>query len=298
MDLKKVHRVFFYVNVLLAMSLYLQPETIKDAVEALSETELTILAGGTDFYPARVGFPLDDNIIDISRIQEISGITEFNDCFEIGALTRWSEVIESPLPDYFDGLKLSAKEIGGIQIQNAGTVIGNICNASPAADGMPPLLTLNAEILLASKRGKHVMPISKFIMGNRKIRLAKDEMVVGIRISKPLQPTKSTFLKLGARKYLVISIVMVAALLEREGKNICAARVAVGSCSSVAKRLHVLERALAGKPFSPGISATVTKDHLNLLAPIDDIRGTSGYRNDTALTLVQRALETLVVPHD
>ena len=138
------------------------------------------------------------------------------------------------------------------------------------------------------------MPISKFIMGNRKIRLAKDEMVVGIRISKPLQPTKSTFLKLGARKYLGISIVMGAALLEQEGKNICAARVAVGSCSSVAKRLHVLDRALAGKPFSPGISATATKDHLNLLAPNDDIRGTSRYRDDAALTLVQRALETLV----
>ena len=198
------------------MTLYLQPNSVEEAVQALAEHSLFVLAGGTDYYPARVGKPLDDDILDITGITDLRGIAENEDHFHIGALTRWTDVIESELPPYFAGLKLAAREVGGVQIQNSGTVAGNICNASPAADGIPPLLSLNAEIVLASTRGEHSMPLAKFIMGNRKTRCARDEIVTGFRIPKPQFPASSTFLKLGARKYLVISIVMVAAVVEND----------------------------------------------------------------------------------
>lgn len=276
------------------MTLYLQPKSVDEAVKALSENSLFVLAGGTDYYPARVGKPLDEDILDITGIADLRGVTENNDHFHIGALTHWTDIIETELPDYFDGLKLAAREIGGVQIQNAGTIAGNICNASPAADGIPPLLSLNADIVLASTRGEHSMPLAKFIMGNRKTRCASDEIVTGFRIPKPAHPATSTFLKLGARKYLVISIVMVAAVIENDNGNIGAVRIAVGSCSAAAKRLHMLERALAGQAITAGIGDLVTEGHLNQLSPINDVRGSADYRRDVALTLVRRALEELV----
>ena len=194
----------------------------------------------------------------------------------------------------FDGLKLAAREVGGVQIQNAGTIAGNICNASPAADGVPPLLTLNAELELAASRGTSIVPVEKFIINNRQTRRAQDEIVTAIRVPRPSQPTTSTFLKLGARRYLVISIAMVAAVLERASDGtVAAARIAVGSCSAKAQRLRLLERALIGQPVSPGLAAIAEPSHLSRLAPIDDVRGTAEYRLDAALTLVRRALARL-----
>ena len=221
------------------MTLYLQPKSVDEAVRALAENSLFVLAGGTDYFPARVGKPLNENILDITGIEKLRGVTERETHFNIGALTRWTDVIQQPLPEYFNGLKLAAREVGGVQIQNAGTIAGNICNASPAADGIPPLLSLNADVVLASTRGEHSMPLAKFIMGNRKTRRASDEIVTGFRIPKPNYSASSTFLKLGARRYLVISIVMVAAVIENDSGNVGAARIAVGSCSAAAKRLHL-----------------------------------------------------------
>jgi CO/xanthine dehydrogenase FAD-binding subunit len=142
------------------------------------------------------------------------------------------------------------------------------------------------------------MSLEKFIIGNRETRCAADEIVTGLRIPRPADPASSTFLKLGARKYLVISIVMVAAIVERGADGtIAAARIAVGSCSAVARRLRLLERALAGRPLTPDLGAMVTPDHLSILRPISDVRGTAEYRADAAETLVARALSQLGAQH-
>ncbi len=276
------------------MAIYLQPNSLDDALDALSGQPLTVVSGGTDFYPARVGKPLDEDILDISRIDGLRGISEADDHFHIGAATTWSDIIEADLPPCFDGLKLAAREVGGVQIQNAGTVAGNICNASPAADGIPPLFTLDAQVELASARGTQTMGLEKFIMGNRKIRIATDEIVTGLRIPKPAHPATSTFLKLGARKYLVISIVMVAAIIEKsDDGTVAAARVAVGSCSAAAKRLRLLERTLKDKPMDSGLAAVPEQGHLSILSPISDVRGSADYRQEAALILISRALREL-----
>jgi CO/xanthine dehydrogenase FAD-binding subunit len=120
--------------------------------------------------------------------------------------------------------------------------------------------------------------------------------VTGFRIPKPSLPARSAFLKLGARRYLVISIVMVAAVIENDNGNVGAARIAVGSCSAAAKRLHLLERLLVGQPLRPGIADQIIESHLNQLSPIDDVRGSAKYRRDAALTLVRRAVEQLAAP--
>jgi CO/xanthine dehydrogenase FAD-binding subunit len=277
------------------MGIYLRPTEIEEAVAALAARPLTILAGGTDFYPARIGKPLSDDILDITALAALRGIAEDDRHYRIGAAVRWREL--AALPPWCACLALAAREIGGMQIQNAGTLAGNICNASPAADGVPGLLALDAEIELASSRGRRLLPLAEFILGNRRTALRRDELVTAILIPKPRRPARSTFLKLGARKYLVISIVMVAAFVETDSDGtIAAARVAVGACSAVAQRLATLERELHGRSLAPGIGAVVAEPHLAALAPIDDVRAAAVYRSDAALALVARSLEALVAP--
>ena len=275
------------------MSSFLRPAELSEALEALSAEKRVIVAGATDFYPARVGKPLDENILDITAISALRAIEERDSHHYIGCLTTWTDLLREPLPSWFDGLKLAAREIGGVQIQNAGTLCGNICNASPAADGVPNLMTLEAEVQMTSARGERSVPIEAFITGNRQTVLQSDELVTGLRIPTPKRPARAHFVKLGARKYLVISIVMVAAVVEVESEAVAAARIAVGSCSVVAQRLKELEHEIVGRRLSAALGEVARADHLSSLSPIDDVRGTAAYRNEAALTLVRRTLNEL-----
>src|SRR5690606_1490518 len=176
----------------------------------------TVLAGGTDFYPARVGRPLDEDVLDISAIQALRGIEVHADHVRIGATTTWTDLIEAELPPWFQCLKLAAREVGGWQVQNAGTIAGNLCNASPAADGVPALLALDARVEPRSAREEQAVtiPLAEFIRGNRRTARRPDQLVTAVLVPMPRHAARSDFLKLGARRYLVISIVMVAGVLE------------------------------------------------------------------------------------
>ena len=276
------------------MTSYLRPTALSDALSALAEGGRTIVAGGTDFYPARVGRPLDEKILDVTAIDGLRAIENKGDHYLIGATATWTDLIRADLPDWFRAMKLAAREVGGVQIQNAGTIVGNVCNASPAADGAPSLFALDASVRLASISGERDLPIADFILGNRRTARKDDEMVIGLRIPKCGNDAKGAFLKLGARKYLVISIVMVSAILEKgmDG-SVDRCRIAVGSCSEVASRLPSLEADLTGKPADATLADIVTADHLATLSPIGDVRGSADYRRDAALTLVRRALAEL-----
>ena len=272
--------------------MYSRPKTLDAAVHVLAQGGGQILSGGTDFFPALGDRPAPDRVIDISGITEIKGIAVEADHIRIGGLTTWSQLVATPLPRCFDGLKSAAREIGGIQIQNRGTVAGNLCNASPAADSVPPLLTLDAEVELVSAVGTRRVSLADFIVGNRKTVRRPDEILANVIVPRTFDDAASAFLKLGARRYLVISIVMVAAVVKTDNAGrVTDARIAVGSCSAVARRLTLLERALVGVPARNGLGTTTLTEHLAQLSPIDDVRATATYRNDAALTLVGRVLE-------
>jgi CO/xanthine dehydrogenase FAD-binding subunit len=274
---------------------YLRPRGLEEAVSALADGGYAVLAGGTDFYPARVGRTIDDRVLDITALDGLRGITEDDHGYRIGALTTWSDVLHRPLPPLFDALKLAAREVGGVQIQNAGTLCGNLCNASPAADGVPPLLVLEAEVELAARSGRRRLPLEDFILGNRQTARRPDELVTGLYLPKPSPCARSTFLKLGARSYLVISIVMVATFVDLDDHGgIAAARVAVGACAARAHRLPAAEAALTGQPFDRNLPARIGEEQLDPLSPIDDIRGTAGYRRTAAAALIRRSLDGLL----
>jgi len=280
------------VTPLSSTSSYTKPRTVAEAVALLSSGEVRILAGGTDFYPALADQPVRGSVLDVSALRELRGVTRNADSIHIGGLTTWTDILRTPLPRCFDALKSAAREVGSVQIQNRGTVAGNLCNASPAADGVPPLLALDAEVELTSTLGVRRMPLREFMLGNRKTGRRGDELLTAVIVPTTLEDAVSVFVKLGARRYLVISIVMVAAVVQTDGEGrVAQARVSVGSCSAVAQRLHALESDLISAQVSQGLSSRVRAEHLKPLSPIDDVRATAAYRMDAALTLTRRALD-------
>jgi CO/xanthine dehydrogenase FAD-binding subunit len=271
---------------------YIKPRTLDEAVALLAAGEAQILSGGTDFYPALGDRVVRGPVVDVSGLGELGGVSTDADYFRIGGLTTWSEIIRTPLPRCFEALKSAAREVGGVQIQNRGTVAGNLCNASPAADGVPPLLALDAEVELISNVGVRRLKLADFIVGNRKTQRNADELLAAVLVPRALENAASTFVKLGARRYLVISISMVAVVVLVSDRRILEARVAVGSCSAMARRLRALESDLVGASVREGLGEMVGPEHLAPLSPIDDGRATSEYRMDASLRLVQRALNS------
>jgi CO/xanthine dehydrogenase FAD-binding subunit len=155
-------------------------------------------------------------------------------------------------------------------------------------------LALGAAVELASQRGMRRVPVQDFVTGNRQTVRAPDELVTAILVPDIAGAVRSTFLKLGARRYLVISIVMVAAVVALDEAGIIIdARVAVGACSLIAQRLPSLEAALIGQRLAPDLADIVAPDQLAKLSPIDDVRGTADYRRDAAMTLVRRTIAEL-----
>jgi CO/xanthine dehydrogenase FAD-binding subunit len=159
---------------------------------------------------------------------------------------------------------------------------------------VPPLLALDAEVELTSGEGRRQVPLVEFITGNRKTLRGRNEILTAVLVPRRMEEAASVFLKLGARRYLVISISMVAAVVRAEDGRVSEAHVAVGSCSASARRLPSLERDLVGLPAAAGVGEAVGAAHLLPLAPIDDIRATATYRRDASLVLVRRALEACV----
>lgn len=271
--------------------MYLRPTTIEDAVAALSRAPARILAGGTDVMPALVDRVSDLPFLDITRIEGLRGISRESDVFRIGARTTWTDLIRAELPPAFDALRQAAREVGSCQIQNVATLAGNLCNASPAADGVPPLLVLDACVELASTSGRRVLPLRDFVRGNRRTERRSDELLSAILVPRACEDFRSSFLKLGSRRYLVISIAMAAAALSvGEDGLIREARVAVGACSAVAQRLTALEGDLVGVAVGRA-SGVVCARHVEDLTPIDDVRATAAYRRDAAVTVVRRAID-------
>jgi len=263
---------------------------VDEALALLSEGAWRILAGGTDFYPAQGTRPFRENVLDINGLAALRGVTETASHWVIGARTTWTDIIRHPLPGAFDALKQAAREVGSAQIQNVASIAGNLCNASPAADGVPGLLILDAEVELRSVAATRHLPLPEFILGNRRTALLPGEMVTAIRIPKRVATGASAFVKLGARRYLVISIAMVAARLAVENGIVSAVAVAVGSCSAVAKRLAGVEAAILGLPAGHGLADAVLSAPMGELAPIADVRGSAEYRLDAVREIVARAV--------
>ncbi|APE43510.1 hypothetical protein BOO69_08875 [Sulfitobacter alexandrii] len=272
-------------------ALYHRPDTLEQALAHLAAGDCRIAAGCTDLFPLSHHKTLLGEVLDITGIAGLRGIHRDDAGLRIGAATTWTDLIRANLPPACDGLKLAAREVGARQIQNRGTIAGNLCNASPAADGVPPLLTLDAQVEIAGANGTRCLPLSDFITGPRLTALAPGEIVTAVLIPQAALEGRGHFLKLGARRYLVISIAMTAARIALRDGVVAQAALAVGSCGPVAVRLPRVEAALIGKPLDPAV--VTDADVAAALRPMDDMRAAAGYRGIGAPELLRRCLAAL-----
>jgi CO/xanthine dehydrogenase FAD-binding subunit len=272
---------------------FARPATLAEALHLLDRGGWRLLAGGTDLYPG-AGSRLAGAILDLTGIAGLAGITRAKD-LRIGAATSWADIASASLPPALHALQQAARVVGGRQVQVAGTIGGNLCNASPAADGVPALLVLDAEVELASLSGTRRMALADFLLGPRRTALQPGEVLAAVIVPEAALAGGSAFVKLGARSHLVISIAMVAARIVVDGGRVSGAAVAVGSCSAVARRLPMVEAALIGAPIASAPDRISGADVAVSLSPIDDVRATADYRRAAAVELVRRAVAGALV---
>ena len=156
--------------------MYYRPENINDAITTLSKGELTIAAGCTDLFPTTHEDSLGSNILDITAIKSLKSITIEKEFRRIGSGATWTDLENEELPNCYEMLKECSLQVGSRQIQNVATIGGNLCNASPAADGVPCLLSLDASVELISTNGKRILKLDDFIKGSRNTELKKNEI--------------------------------------------------------------------------------------------------------------------------
>lgn len=273
-------------------ALYHRPTTLDAAIAVLADGAHRIAAGCTDLFPLTEGKVLEGPVLDITAIPGLRGITQTEAGLRIGATTTWSDIARAELPPALDGLKLAAVEVGAQQIQNRGTIAGNLCNASPAADGVPPLLTLDAQVELTGPKGLRQLPLQAFITGPRRTALMDREIVTAILVPASALAGQGQFLKLGARRYLVISIAMTAARITTAQGRVSEAALAIGSCGPVATRLPDIEATMIGQPLSADL---IRDDQVaRAISPIADMRADAEYRSKSAAELLRRTIHRLL----
>jgi N-methylhydantoinase B len=277
------------------MIAYHRPATLEDALAIRARHDVVVIAGGTDIYPAHTarrawGEPTHKDVLDITAIPGLNRIEESAAGWRIGCLVTWTQLARAALPPLFDGIRAAAREVGGIQVQNRATLVGNLCTASPAGDGIPNLLALDAQVEISGATSR-IVPLRDVITGYRATALRPDELIVALHIPR-FDHARSRFEKLGARRYLVISIAMAAGVVAVKDGRITEARIAIGACSAVAQRLPELEAALFGVAQAEAQQVPEAA-HLAGLSPIDDIRASAAYRRAAALEVVRDLLRGL-----
>lgn len=260
----------------------------------------TPFAGGTDLMVVlETGKMPPRNFLDISAISDLRGIQATTSHVSIGALATYTDLLEtSVIPTEFPLIAEAARQTGAIAIQNRGTVGGNIANASPAADLPPALLVYDAELEVASVRGRRWIPYDRFHIGYKQMDLAADELIVATRMprrrvgagfSRP-ESWKQTYRKVGTRRAQAISKICFAAAVHIEGSRVIDARIALGSVAPTVVRARAAEQVLQAGDVSTETIRRARVALENEIAPIDDIRSTADYRRRVAGNLLEEFL--------
>jgi CO/xanthine dehydrogenase FAD-binding subunit len=247
------------------------------------------VAGGTDLMVSLTGelAPPPASVVDLWAIEALRGIAIDGDALTLGALTTYTDVRRSALcREHVPALVEAAATIGAAQIQNRGTLGGNIANASPAGDTLPVLLAADAVIVVGSERGERDVPAAEFWTGYRETALAHDELIVRIRL--PLAAEREMrFRKVGTRRAQAISKVVIAVAWQGDGswRDV---RVALGSVAATPVRAAATEAALEDRRPTPETADAAAETLAGELAPIDDVRSTAEYRRLVAARVLHR----------
>jgi carbon-monoxide dehydrogenase medium subunit len=231
-------------------------------------------------------------LVDASRIGDLRFIREEGGWVHIGALTTYADILASPLlRDAAPSLVAAAETVGAPPTRHRGTLGGNIANASPAGDTLPPLLTLNAEVRLTSQDSERTLPLSRVLCGPRQTCIEPGEVVHSVSFARLPEPFGAIFLKLGNRRGMAISVVNAAvALMMAADGRVADARVALGSVAPTAVRSPGAEAVLTGQYPTPETLQKAAQAVVSDISPISDVRGAAEYRRLASVRLVNRAL--------
>lgn len=271
------------------MTEYVRPRDLDEALQLrAAHPDWMVLAGGTDLMVNANHRPAPAGILDLWRFAPLCFIDAAPDAITIGAGSTWTEVERHEVIRVsLAPLALAAREIGALQIQARGTLGGNVGTSSPVGDSLPVLLALDAELELASVRGRRTVPYRDYCTGYRKTLLAPDELIVAARIPVPSPSARTTWRKVGTRRAQSISKVMGASVIELDGSTIVSARVALGAVADRPIRITAVEDAVRGLPLAQAADAARAALR-TAIKPIDDVRSTATYRRDVAENLVAR----------
>ena len=257
----------------------LTPRTLSEALRLKSELpEALPIQGGTDVM-VDVNFDRSRpaSLLNLNEVPELRGWSRRNGTVWLGAGLTYSEAMETPLAELFPALAEASRTVGGPQIRNRGTIGGNLGTSSPAGDAFPPLLVADAIVHVASIGGDRDVPLQDFVVGPKRNTLADDELILGV--SLPVGSGRETFMKVGPRNAMVISVVSLALRVDGE------LRAAFGSAGPVP--VLVRGRLEEAELFPERVAAAAS--------PIDDVRGTAAYRRYALSILTKRALERCLV---
>ncbi len=255
----------------------LTPRTLDEALRLRAEhPDARVIQGGTDLL---VELNFDHTrppaLLNLNEVHELRGYRRDGDGWVLGAGLTYTEVMREPLASALPALAQASRTVGSPQIRNRGTLGGNLGTASPAGDALPPLLVAGASIELASTRGRRVLPLEEFLLGVKRNALAPDELIVAVRV--PVAETRETFMKVGPRNAMVISVCSLALAVDRERGTL---RAAFGSAAPV---VTLVTGAIADSATFPDRVAEAAR-------PIDDVRGSAAYRRHALRVLTRRAL--------
>jgi len=287
----------FYRNTLMTVERYLAPRSLSEALEALRAGDATILAGGTDVMPQSESgkAPLRKALVNIRRLPELAGIALAKNEVRLGALTTISEMMADPLVrEHFPILVEAGDHFASEQIRNAGTLGGNICNASPAGDTLVPLLALDAAVELAGKPNGSVetrtAPLRSFFAGPGKTRREAGELVVAIRIPLPPAGQIQRFYKFGTRPALDISAIAIGLAAVKANGVLSHVRLAYGAVAPTPIRGSKTEAVLEGKKLTAELIEQAAQAAHEEVRPISDVRATDWYRRELMHNIVKRML--------
>ena len=276
---------------------YHHPEDLQEAIRLLNELEgrCKIIAGCSDFIPAiRRGawsFPDGFNLVDLNGIRELSFVAEEGTRIRVGAATRLSDIIQSPLiQKRAPVLAEAGKEMASMQIRNRATVGGNLCMASPAADAAPPLLVLDAAVRVKGIDREELIPLNKFFVGPGKTVLSSREIVTEVEFPGMNPDERSCWIKMGRRNSFTLSIVSVATWAKIKGDTFSDLRIALGAVAPTPIRAVEAEQYLIGKKTSEEVIRKGAEIAAGEIKPISDVRASAEYRRDMANVLTKRAL--------
>ncbi|MDE0653967.1 MAG: xanthine dehydrogenase family protein subunit M [bacterium] len=273
---------------------YVAPASIAEVVELLiGDPEATVFAGATDLVPQmRAGRPEPSVIIDLKKIARLTEVSLDNGTWRVGAAAPTSDLTDNAaLAADLPGLVHAAGLIGSDQIQNRASLGGNLCNASPAADSVPPLVVNDARAVVAGPGGERTVAVADVPTGPGRTSLAPGEFVVEFEIDRPPARTSDAYLRLIPRTEMDIAIVGAAARISLDaGGNCSEATIALGAVAPTVVLVPAATEALVGRPISDDVLATVAAACAGAASPIDDKRGTIAYRRQVAGVLAKRAV--------